>query len=96
MHIIIAPEKLAAYNLTIDKVTKVLQSENANVSAGNLGVGRRDYRIRTTAEFKTPEEIESVVITSSGQQRVTIGDVGKVLPGFKKQTVSMLRYGYRC
>ncbi|MFW5497857.1 MULTISPECIES: efflux RND transporter permease subunit [unclassified Maridesulfovibrio] len=93
MHIIIAPEKLAAYNLTIDKVTKVLQSENANVSAGNLGVGRRDYRIRTTAEFKTPEEIESVVITSSGQQRVTIGDVGKVLPGFKKQTVSMLHNG---
>ncbi|ACS79160.1 efflux RND transporter permease subunit [Maridesulfovibrio salexigens] len=93
MHIIIAPEKLAAYNLTIDKVTKVLQSENANVSAGNLGVGRRDYRIRTTSEFKTPEEIESVVITSSGQQRVTIGDVGKVVPGFEKQTVSMLHNG---
>ncbi|WP_320172688.1 efflux RND transporter permease subunit [Maridesulfovibrio sp.] len=93
MHIIIAPEKLAAYNLTIDKVTNVLQSENANVAAGNLGVGRRDYRIRTTAEFKTPEEIESVVITSSGQQRVTIGDVGKVVPGFEKQTVAMLHNG---
>ncbi|WP_421901068.1 efflux RND transporter permease subunit [Maridesulfovibrio sp.] len=93
MHIIIAPEKLAAYNLTIDKVTEVLQSENANVSAGNLGVGRRDYRIRTTSEFKSPEEVESVVITSSGQQRVTIGDVGKVVPGFEKQTVAMLHNG---
>ncbi|NDV25064.1 efflux RND transporter permease subunit [Desulfovibrio sp. JC010] len=93
MHIIIAPEKLAAYNLTIDKVTKVLKSENANVSAGNLGVGRRDYRIRTTSEFKSPQEIEDVVITSSGQQRVTIGDVGKVVPGFEKQTVAMLHNG---
>ncbi|WP_319780554.1 efflux RND transporter permease subunit [Maridesulfovibrio sp.] len=93
MLIIVAPEKLAAYNLTIDKVTKVLKSENANVAAGNLGVGRRDYRIRTTSEFKTPEDIENVVITSSGQQRVTIGDVGKVVPGFEKQTVAMLHNG---
>ncbi len=93
MHIIIAPEKLAAYNLTIDKVTKVLQSENANVSAGNLGVGRRDYRIRTTSEFKSPEEIEQVVITSSGQQRVTIADVGRVVPGFEKNKVAMLQNG---
>ncbi|WP_432737690.1 efflux RND transporter permease subunit [Maridesulfovibrio sp. FT414] len=93
MHVIIAPEKLAAYNLTIAKVIDVLKSENANVAAGNLGVGRRDYRIRTTSEFRSPEEIESVVITSSGQQRVTIGDVGKVVPGFEKAKVAMLHNG---
>lgn len=93
MHVIIAPEKLAAYNLTIAKVAEVLESENANVSAGNLGVGRRDYRIRTTSEFKTPEDIENVVITSSGQQRVTIADVGKVVPGYEKDTVAMLHNG---
>ncbi|WP_031479862.1 efflux RND transporter permease subunit [Maridesulfovibrio frigidus] len=93
MHVIIAPEKLAAYNLTIAKVTEVLKSENTNVSAGNMGVGRRDYRIRTTSEFRSPAEIEAVVITSSGQQRVTIGDVGKVLPGFKKADVAMYNNG---
>ncbi|CCO23960.1 efflux RND transporter permease subunit [Maridesulfovibrio hydrothermalis] len=93
MHVIIAPEKLAAYNLTIAKVIEVLKSENANISAGNLGVGRRDYRIRTTAEFRSPEEIENVVITSSGQQRVTIADVGKVVRGFDKAEVAMLRNG---
>lgn len=93
MHVIIAPEKLAAYNLTIAKVIDVLKSENANVAAGNLGVGRRDYRIRTTSEFKTPQDIENVVITSSGQQRVTIGDVGKVVAGFEKNTVAMLHNG---
>ncbi|MBI9110886.1 efflux RND transporter permease subunit [Maridesulfovibrio ferrireducens] len=94
MHVIIAPEKLAAYNLTIAKVIEVLKSENTNVSAGNMGVGRRDYRIRTTSEFRSPEEIEDVVITSSGQQRVTLGDVGKVVPGFKKSEVAMLSDGF--
>ncbi|WP_320169112.1 efflux RND transporter permease subunit [Maridesulfovibrio sp.] len=93
MHVIISPEKLAAYNLTIAKVIDVLRSENANVSAGNLGVGRRDYRIRTTAEFHSPKDIEDVVITSSGQQRVTIADVGKVVPGFEKAETAMLHNG---
>ncbi len=93
MHVTVDPSKLAAYNLTIAKVIQVLKKENANVSAGNLGVGRRDYRIRTTSEFKTPEEIEDVVITSSGQERVRISDVGKVVPGFEKANVAMLHNG---
>ncbi|MEK6713002.1 MAG: efflux RND transporter permease subunit, partial [Nitrospirota bacterium] len=50
MHIIVSPERLAAYGLTVNDVMNVLRSENVNVSAGIMGVGRRDYRIRTVAE----------------------------------------------
>jgi len=50
MHIILKPEKLAAYGLTIGDVVKVLNAENVNISAGSMDVGRRDFRIRTVAE----------------------------------------------
>jgi HAE1 family hydrophobic/amphiphilic exporter-1 len=90
MHIIVDPVKLASYNLTSTELISVLQSENVSVSAGTLGVGRRDYRIRTPAEFKSPEDIESVVISSSGQFRVTLGDVATVSKGNEKATVVML------
>ena len=43
MHIIVSPEKLAAYGLTITDLISILRSENINVSAGVMGVGRRDY-----------------------------------------------------
>jgi len=93
MHIIVDPAKLASYNLTATELINVLQSENVSVSAGTLGVGRRDYRIRTPAEFKSIEDIESVVISSSGQFRVTLGDVATVSKGNEKPVTVMLQRG---
>ncbi|WP_147820412.1 efflux RND transporter permease subunit [Salidesulfovibrio onnuriiensis] len=90
MHIVVDPRKLAAYNLTIPKLIDVLQNENISISAGTLGVGRRDYRIRTPADLDTPEKIENVVISSSGQFRVRLKDVGEVRMGHEKFDVAML------
>ncbi|MFW5836708.1 MAG: efflux RND transporter permease subunit [Desulfovibrionaceae bacterium] len=93
MHVIIDPQKLAAYNLTIPRLMELLRAENVNVSAGTMGVGRRDYRIRVPAEFKSPEEIEEVVVASSGGQRFTIGDLGRVSRGTEKLTAAMMHNG---
>ncbi len=85
MHVEVSPERLAAFQLTTGDLISVLQSENINVSAGTMGVGRRDFRIRTTAEFKSAEDIEKVVLKSTGQRRVTVADVAVVREGFAKQ-----------
>jgi len=90
LHIIINPEKLASYGLTIRDVINVLNSENINVSAGTMGVGRRDYRIRTVAEFRTPEDINKIVLRSTGLRRVTVSDIAMVGFGYEKLTVSMI------
>jgi HAE1 family hydrophobic/amphiphilic exporter-1 len=93
MHIIISAEKLAAYKLTTNDVITAIQSENINVSAGTLGVGRRDFRIRTTGEFNTPEDIAQVVLRSTGQQRVRLGDLAEIRPGFEKKNSVVLQNG---
>jgi HAE1 family hydrophobic/amphiphilic exporter-1 len=93
MDVIVDPVKLASYNLTATELIEVLRSENVSISAGTLGVGRRDYRIRTPADFKTPEDVESVVISSSGQYRVNLGDVATVSRGNEKPTVAMRHNG---
>ncbi len=90
LHITVQPEKLAAYGLTINDLINILNKENINVSAGTMGVGRRDYRIRTIAEFKTPEEIEKIVIKSTGQRRAMVSDVASVGFGYEKKAVSMI------
>jgi HAE1 family hydrophobic/amphiphilic exporter-1 len=90
MQVIVDPEKLAAHKLTIIDVIRVLQSENANVSSGNMDLGRREIRIRTVGEFSGPEDIESVVITSTGQRRITVGDVARARFGYEKRETAML------
>ncbi len=93
MHIIVAPEKLAAYGLTISELIDILRAENINISAGIMGVGRRDYRIRAVGEFKSAEDIETIVIRSTGQQRIRVSDLATVDFGYEKLTTAMMHLG---
>ena len=90
LHVEVSPEKLAAYDLSLSDVMAALQGANVNVSAGSVGVGRKDYRIRSVAEFKTPAEVERVVLRSTGQRRVLMSDVAAVHIGYQKRTVAMI------
>ena len=93
MHIIVRPQQLAAYGLTIKDVITAVKGENVNVSAGNLGVGRRDFRIRTTGEFKSEEDITAVVLVSTGEKRVTLGDIAQVKHGYSKRESTVIHNG---
>lgn len=93
MHITVHPEKLASYGLTINNLIEVLREENVSVSAGVMGVGRRDYRIRTVGEFKSTEEIEKIIVKSTGQKRILISDVASVGIGHEKFNVAMIHNG---
>ena len=93
MQIVVDPGELASYGLTIREVIDALRAENVNVSAGVMGIGRRDYRIRTVGQFNSIEEIEQVVIRSTGQKRITLGDVARIDIGHEELTVAMLQNG---
>jgi hydrophobic/amphiphilic exporter-1 (mainly G- bacteria), HAE1 family len=93
MHVVVLPERLAAYGMTLDEVLAALRAENVNVAAGSIDVGRRDYRIRTVAEFQVPEEIEALPLRSTGQERVFLKDVGWAEYGYEKPTAAMLHKG---
>ncbi|MBI5038932.1 MAG: efflux RND transporter permease subunit [Nitrospirae bacterium] len=90
LQIVVRPETLGAHGLTITDLIHVLGTENVNISSGSMGVGRRNYRIRTVAEFKSPGEIEDLVIRSTGQERILLKDVASVGFGYSKLTDAMM------
>ena len=90
MHVILKPEKLAAYGLTIGDVVGVLDAGNVNVSAGNMYVGRRDFRIRTVGEFQSVEDLENMVVKSTGQRRIYLSDIATVSFGYSKLAVEII------
>lgn len=93
MQIKIKPEKLAAYRVTIDQVIAALRGENINISAGSLGVGRRDYRIRAVSEFRSPADISNVIVTSDRQHTIRVADLADVDFGYSKPTSPSLQNG---
>ncbi len=93
MHIILDYQKLAAYDLTIDSIINALERENVNISAGTMNYGRKAYRIRTTAEYKTPQMIAETIIWSDGVKRVKISDIAVVKEGFENKVAASFYNG---
>jgi HAE1 family hydrophobic/amphiphilic exporter-1 len=72
------PYALAARGITIPQLGAVLARENQNISAGDFDEGKRRYIIRTVPEFRSPAEIENVVVTYDRGRPVYVRDVAKV------------------
>ncbi len=93
LHIIVSPERLAAHGLTIPQLIDILRTENVNISAGTMGVGRRDYRIRATAEFKSIPDVQNLIIRSTGEQRIRLEEIADVRFGYDKLSAASLHLG---
>ncbi len=90
MEVVINPERMARYGLTVTEVAGILRAANASLTAGDVEEGKRRYVVRVEGEFSTLEDVRRVVVRSNRETgtdrmaRVTIGDIGKV--GFISKT----------
>ncbi|WP_352423574.1 efflux RND transporter permease subunit [Proteiniphilum sp.] len=72
------PEKLEAYNISLEQIAQKIAAENVNIPAGNLDVGSQTYMLRLQGEFSESRELEGIVIGVSEGQSVYLRDVGVV------------------
>jgi len=93
LHVVIDTEKMARYKVAINQIIGAVRGANLNISAGVLGVGKKNYRIRTISQFQDPVDALDVVISDDGIRRVYLKDVARVEKGFKKEDGSVLHNG---
>ncbi|MGI9484062.1 MAG: efflux RND transporter permease subunit [Hyphomicrobiales bacterium] len=90
IQVIVRPEQLARYQLTISQLTRALRGANIAISAGKVDEGKRSYTVRTEGELNTVEAVQAVVLRSERDTetgrigRVTVGDVTDVQFAFKE------------
>jgi HAE1 family hydrophobic/amphiphilic exporter-1 len=74
----VAPEKLEAYNLTVEQIAQVIQAENLNVPAGSFDVGTATYALRIEGEFKESNQLMNIVLGSRNGRNIYLRDVASV------------------
>ncbi|HOS65456.1 MAG TPA: efflux RND transporter permease subunit [Candidatus Latescibacteria bacterium] len=74
----IDPQALEKYGLPLATVIRRLREENIEQAAGRVTEGRREFIARTVGEFRTMDDIRSVVLATNGPATVLIGDVASV------------------
>ncbi len=91
LHIELDSRKMAQHNITINDVIQKVRGANRNESAGILGVGKKDYRLRTTSQFQGVDDPLDVVIYDDGIRRVLLGDIARTETGYEEQTFSVMQ-----
>ncbi len=99
IRVIVRPELLARYGMTVSYVINRLRQANASVSAGDIEEGKRRYVVRTEGELDNLDSVRAVVLRSEADPRtgrlgrVTVGDVANVAFAYKEPTANIRMLG---
>ncbi len=89
IRIVVDPERLRAYNLTVTDVFLALQSQNMEMPGGSIRAGERDYTIRTSGKIKDPRDFNDVAVATRNGYAVKVRDIGRADDGSEEPTTSV-------
>lgn len=93
MHVTLDMAEMARHNISINQISAAIKNANATTSAGVLGLGRKNYRIRTVGQFQSPQDALDVVVFDDGLKRVYLRDIASVTPGYDKESGGVFHNG---
>lgn len=79
--------RMANLGLTAERVESRLAAENVNLTGGRLREGQTEFLVRTINELSRPEDLEQIVIQSSGGTTLRLSDMATVRRGHKEREV---------
>ena len=85
IHIYLNPERMEYYKVGVGKVINRIQQEHINTPGGNLDLGDTKYLVRVPGEYKDVSLMEEIVLKAPGGNPIKLGDIGRVLDGYKER-----------
>lgn len=95
IQVFVDPNKLEAYNLTVESISSAIASENKNTPAGTIDIGSNTYSVRIEKEFDAAKEMLDIVIGSFNGKPIYLRDVAKVIDGEQERLQKVYTNGER-
>lgn len=76
MHLWLDPARLAAYRITPTEINEALVQQNIEIPAGRLVSVDREFMVTTSANLKTPEDFNNLILSDENGFLVRLKDVG--------------------
>ena len=83
MEILVSPSKLENYNISLMDLIKSITGNNRLVAAGSIDKGQGKFSIKVPAVYESVQDVYNLVIFSSGDGAVTLGDVAEIRKTYK-------------
>jgi HAE1 family hydrophobic/amphiphilic exporter-1 len=73
--------RLSAVGLTVNDVTRALQTQNIEVPGGRIEQGNRNLTLRTIGRLQTVEDFNNIVLRAGEGSQVLLSDVARIEDG---------------
>jgi cobalt-zinc-cadmium resistance protein CzcA len=93
-HVLVNPNRLRHYNLTLAQVDRAIASNNANASGNILTMHAEQYLIRGVGLIRTLEDISKIVLKEVEGVPVFVRDVAEVKFGTEVRQGASIKGGY--
>lgn len=87
MEVVLDPQRLAGYGLSLRDVAERLARENRNIAAGTITAPGLDLLARTDGRFGSAGHVAQVLIPLPDGSSVRLADIAEVRDGFQEQRV---------
>ncbi|MBP7571737.1 MAG: efflux RND transporter permease subunit, partial [Acidobacteria bacterium] len=78
IHVELSKEKIAALNLSVNRVISQLRTENQNTPLGLIDEGDMTYLLRSQGQFENLEQIRNIVVFTRDNVPVYLRDIAEV------------------
>ncbi|QDU60358.1 Cobalt-zinc-cadmium resistance protein CzcA [Planctomycetes bacterium Pan216] len=79
--VLVNPDSMRAYGVTLHDVDTALAASNLNVTGGYLESGSSEFLVRGLGRVETLDDIEKVVVKRTAERSILIRDVARVVAG---------------
>ncbi len=92
--VLVNPDRLRGYDLTLQQVYDAISSNNANAGGGILPLQAEQYTVRGVGLIKTVDDIGNIILKESKGLPVFIRDVAEVKVGAEVRQGAIIKGGY--
>ncbi|MBA3694174.1 MAG: efflux RND transporter permease subunit, partial [Acidobacteria bacterium] len=76
--VLVTPEKLKQFGVTVEQVTAALEKSNSNSTGGFVDAQSQEYLVRNLGRFYSVDELKNTVVAYRNNTAVKVGDVANV------------------
>ncbi|MGD8727044.1 MAG: efflux RND transporter permease subunit, partial [Gemmatimonadales bacterium] len=82
VHVLVHPDRLRAYGLSILEIAAMVGGENVTVPAGRVTEATAEFSIRVVGEYESLDDLENLPLVLPAGGRIRLAEVATVREGF--------------
>lgn len=93
IHVYIDPNRLEAYNLSVEQISSTIGAENRNIPGGSFDIGSNTYALRVQGEFEESSQLRDLPVGSYQGKIVYLKDVARIEDSLEERTQQTFNNG---